>query len=122
MSHRLAARGGRQGILWVYFADHSDYEGRIIHGPLKWCLAKRLEGRAAASAMLQASWQGGELFNDREHVSERTRVEKEGLLSAEEIMEVLRRAVSAKAADATAHGRRDPHTTSATASSRIKAR
>jgi len=83
-------------VLWVRFIDHSDYEGRVIRIPLKWCVTKGLEGRVAASAMLQAAWQGDELFNDWECVSDTTRVEAEGILSAKEIAEVLRRALEAK--------------------------
>ena len=112
----------RDWVLWVCYVDHSDYEGRVIRIPLKWCLAKGLEGKAAASAMLQATWQGDEWFNDWEHVDKRTIVEKAGLLSTEEIAEILHRALAAKAVAAAAQGAKDPYTTSATVLNPTKGR
>ncbi len=87
----------RYWVLWVSFVDHSDYEGRVVYIPLKWCLTEGLGDRAAAAAMLQATWQEDKLFNSWDKVSKDTTVEKEGLLSASEIKEVLRRALAAKA-------------------------
>lgn len=87
----------RYWVLWVCYVDHSDYEGRVVKVPLKWCLTKGLEGKAAASAMLQAVWQEDELLIPWDKVDENTTVEEEGLLSVGEIEEVLRRALVGKA-------------------------
>jgi hypothetical protein len=102
-------QAGKYWVLWVCFVDHSDYEGRVVRVPIKWCLTKGLQAKSAAAAMLQATWQEDELFNDWDKVDEDTTIEEEGLLSASEIEEILRRALAAKAepGDA-ADGGRDP--------------
>jgi hypothetical protein len=84
-------------VLWVSFVDHSDHEGRIERVPIKWCLAKGLDAKAAAAAMLQSTWQEYELFDHWGHVDEDTIIEEEGLLSYSEMETILRRTLPAQA-------------------------